>query len=338
MSRIKGKWLLLVGVLALAAMALAAAISDSRQTANILRHADPWLAILALLFAVLSYIFLSFGFAYICKIFGIRASHRDLLAVGYVTIALSHLVSLGGVAGYSMRLWLLKRRGVSPEDVLAPSLFHSYLNNLVFLTILPVGLLLILLNKTLPSAAFIPIMAGSGILLFFVAAATLLIFSGRARIISLKFVNAVWSRVLKRADISSSLTRVDTALDKGLSTIKLRPQTLLLPLLFILFDWGCTIISVEFCFDALGQTLGAGTLLIGFVVGILLGMISLLPGGLGIQDASMAGTFTLLGASFEQSMLAAVLFRIVYYLIPFGISLLFFRKLLKESRQSPSIS
>ena len=56
-------------------------------------------------------------------------------------------------------------------------------------------------------------------------------------------------------------------------------------------------------------------------------MVSMIPGGLGIVEGSMAGIFYLFGVPLEQATLASVLFRVIYYLVPFALSALFARRL-----------
>ena len=73
-----------------------------------------------------------------------------------------------------------------------------------------------------------------------------------------------------------------------------------------------------------------GVLITGFAVGITVGVLSLVPGGLGVQELSMAGIYSLLGVPFAQAVLVASLFRVVYYFIPFVMSLSFYRRLLRE--------
>ena len=50
----------------------------------------------------------------------------------------------------------------------------------------------------------------------------------------------------------------------------------------------------------------------------------MVPGGLGVQEGSMAGVYHLLGVPLEQAVLVSLLFRLVYYVIPFGVSLAFY--------------
>ena len=68
----------------------------------------------------------------------------------------------------------------------------------------------------------------------------------------------------------------------------------------------------------------------GFAVGVAAGVMSMVPGGLGVQEGSMAGAYHLLGVPLEQGVLVSFLFRLVYYMVPFGVSLLFYRNVLRE--------
>jgi uncharacterized protein (TIRG00374 family) len=77
--------------------------------------------------------------------------------------------------------------------------------------------------------------------------------------------------------------------------------------------------------------MGAGTLITGFSLGITAGFVSMVPGGLGVQEGSLAGIYALFGIPIGTAVLAAILFRIVYYFVPFLVSLGFYRRLLREN-------
>jgi uncharacterized membrane protein YbhN (UPF0104 family) len=60
--------------------------------------------------------------------------------------------------------------------------------------------------------------------------------------------------------------------------------------------------------------------MVGFTVMFLTSTINPVPAGLGISEFALAGTFRLLGVSFEQSLVAALLFRFVFFLLPLAAS------------------
>jgi hypothetical protein len=59
----------------------------------------------------------------------------------------------------------------------------------------------------------------------------------------------------------------------------------------------------------------------------------MIPGGLGVQEGSMAGIFALLGVSFDRAVLASVLFRVIYFFVPYLISLTLYRGLLRQASE-----
>src|SRR6185436_16441783 len=100
------------------------AAMDARRAAAMLGAASwGWIPI-GLAATAASYFCLSAGYALLNRIFGIELGNRDLLEIGFVSTALNNLVSMAGVAGYSLRLLLLRRRGVAAGDVVGASLVH----------------------------------------------------------------------------------------------------------------------------------------------------------------------------------------------------------------------
>lgn len=92
-------------------------------------------------------------------------------------------------------------------------------------------------------------------------------------------------------------------------------------------SWALAALTLEVCFGALGRPVRPAVLLTGLTIGVVAGALSMLPGGLGTQEGSMAGVYVLLGVPLEQAILAAILFRVVYYVVPVPASLAVYRHL-----------
>ena len=56
---------------------------------------------------------------------------------------------------------------------------------------------------------------------------------------------------------------------------------------------------------------------------------SLVPGGLGIMEGSMAAVFVTLGVQFEQAVVAILIYRAAYYGLPILASLLVAPRMLR---------
>jgi uncharacterized protein (TIRG00374 family) len=111
---------------------------------------------------------------------------------------------------------------------------------------------------------------------------------------------------------------------------------MIVPLLLVVLDWAASVLTLGACFLALRTPIHPGVLLTGFAIGVSVGFLSMLPGGLGAQEGSMAGIYVLLGVGYERALLAAMLFRIIYYVIPFAASLVLYARLLRRPGHSPA--
>lgn len=304
------------------------AILDWEKFLPVLQQADWKLIPAALLLTLVSYTCVSYAFALVSRMLGIAMRPNELAEVAFVSTILNHVLTTGGVAGYSVRYLLMHRRGVSLKDVLAASLLHFYLTSLDMLTMLPIGFLYLLLNATLPQG----VTALLGLMTLFMTAvavlATLVIFheSWRTRLGS---ILERLAHKLLRWDLHEQLARFDATLSRGVAAMRREPLTVLAVMALTWIDWFSSVIVVYLCFDAFGAPVKLGVILSGYVIGVMAGVLSMVPGGFGVQEGSMAGVFVLLGASFEQSILASILFRGIFFLIPYGVSLGFYGRLLR---------
>ncbi|HKW14872.1 MAG TPA: flippase-like domain-containing protein [Candidatus Krumholzibacteria bacterium] len=315
----------LIGVL-IAAM-------DTEEAVHILRHPSWGWFPLALVFTALSYLCLSGSFATINEIFGIRLRRRDQMEIGFVAFSLNNLVSVGGLAGYSLRLFLLRRRGMAGGDIVGASLVHSYANQLMMMSLLPLGLVYILVNHPLGRTRTTELSVAAGLSFLVVVVTTFLLFDASARGRAAAVLVWLARRVLHR-DVSASVERLQATIAAGFVALRRRPSLMALPLVLVVLDWAASVLALDACFLALRTPIHPGVLLTGFAIGVSVGFWSMLPGGLGAQEGSMAGIYVLLGVGYERALLAAMLFRIIYYVVPFAASLALYARLLRAPRHS----
>jgi uncharacterized protein (TIRG00374 family) len=301
---------------------------DWKNVRLVIGQADWILTLPALGFTALSYSCVSYTFVLVNRAFGIRVSRRDLFEISLVTIIINHLLTTGGAAGYGIRLLMLRERGAEVKDIAAATLFHIYLDGLGMLALLPMGLAYLLLKHPFSAKVSIGIGVVAGILgiVFFMATLLVLVTPLRRRI--LKLASRLVRAVLHR-DITWSMEEFDESMTRGVVAIRQRPLLAVGLILLTILDWTASMTALWFCFDALGEPLGVEVLIAGFSIGLTAGALSMVPGGLGVQEGSIAGVYALLGAPFRQAILAAILFRVVYYLIPYVLSLGFYGRLLR---------
>ena len=319
-----------VGItVALALIGLLMVILDWRNAHKVLGQTDWKLVPAAMAFTALSFTCLSLNFAIANRIFGAHMSWRDLSAIGFVSTVLNDLLSAGGAAGYSVRFLFMREHGVTFSNMMAASLFDSYLDTLGMLALLPIGLGYLFVRHPLSSGgtAAVGITAVLVVVLLFLATVLILVRPLRSGLLRRLGQVARW---LTHRDVSATLADLDDALSRGVSAARTRPRLVALMVTMVIIDWSASATTLWFCFDALGDPISWGVLLTGFSLGVTAGVLSMVPGGLGVQEGSMAGIFALLGVPLQQAVLAAILFRVVYYLLPYLVSLGFYWRLLRR--------
>ena len=310
----------------LAVLLIALDWNEARQLIN---KADWRLALAALLFTALSYSCLSSSFVMVNRVFGISAVWRELLQIGFVSTVLANVTGLAGVAGHSLRLVVMQRQGMPSANILAASVFHTYLYGVTMLGLLPLGLIYLIANHQLTEGVATGLRFATVMLLLAIILATVIVFSGSIRLVVLRILNRLW-HLLRHTNSIAFLSDLDATVALGAARIRSRQLVLAPPLGLMLANWAFTVASLWFCFDAIGNQLAFGVLLTGLVIGMAAGNLSMVPGGLGVQEASMSGMYALFGVSFTQAVLASILFRVVSDFVPFLISLAMYRRLLRR--------
>ena len=311
---------------------VAAVAADWANARRVLRAADWRLLAPALAMTALSYLCASAAYAQAVRVFGVAGRTTRRLLAGFVSMAVNNLITLGG-AGYAVGAILLRDRDTGLRDIAAASALNSYLYFAVGTTCLPLSLLYVIVGRHLPQRAEAGLVLVVTLGCMLAVLVNLAVFLPRFRSGLLRFLGRAFRR-LARLDVESRLTAFDGSLTRGLASLRARPVRLVGLLAAIIGDWLFCAAAVWFCFAALGIRLHAGVLLSGFFIGIAAGALSMLPGGMGVQDGSMAGVYALLGVPFGPALLAAVLFRVTYYLIPFAFGLAVYGRLIRTVSHS----
>ncbi|PKB71979.1 MAG: hypothetical protein BZY87_02640 [SAR202 cluster bacterium Io17-Chloro-G6] len=299
---------------------------DWHEAGRVLADASwGWIAA-ALLLTALSYSAEAYSYALVNRWFGIDLPVRDLLEIGMVSSTM--IASVGGLAGHSVRIILLARRNVRRSEGVAPSLFHGYLQSLAFFLFIPGGLTYLLLTHPLETRVAVAVGAATAVLgiAFAITAVVFLYGPVRTRLLAL-FVAA--AQRIVRIDISSSINSYEETLGRGLESLGEKPFGMALTIAWILADRLAQLAVLWFCLEALGIQGEVGVVVTGFAIGIAVGVMSMIPGGIGVQEGSMAGTYHLLGMPLEEAVVVAFLFRVLFQLVPLTLSMSLYWRVLR---------
>jgi uncharacterized protein (TIRG00374 family) len=318
-----------LGLILMVMLGVVVVIVDWEEIRNIMIAADWKVLPVAILFTLISYACISYSFALVNGLLGVRVNRHTLAEIGFVSTVINHVLTSGGAAGYSIRYILMKRYRVNSQDILAVSILHFYLTSLVMLGMLPVGLLYLFTNSTVSGGleTFMLVMASIIIVVFIFGSG--LIFSQSMRRNVLSPLGRVVGRIFGR-DIMEILNNFDVTMYRGVKAWRKHPSVILLIMALVVIDWITSAGVLWLSFVALGDPVEVGVLMTGFVIGIMAGVLSMIPGGMGVQEGSMAGIFALLGVSFDQALLASILFRVVYFFFPYALSIAFHYRFMQK--------
>ncbi len=219
----------------------------------------------------------------------IVVARRKLLRYSWVANTFNNFVGLFGLAGSGIRYLLLTRDGARPKAAAAMSAS--------LLLSIPVGLGVLALSTwtlSLPLLATLPLPVWMGYLalaLFSLYVPIYLLLTGEGS--------------LHRRYLDS------------VPALRL-PQRLLL-VLVSLFDWLLAALVAWLCLRAAGAHVAAPLFLGAFVLAAALGIFSMIPGGLGVFDGVLLLCLRAGSASDDQLLAGIILFRVVYYLMPWLI-------------------
>lgn len=332
---LKHKYAIFTYAIALGIFGAILAYTNLEKIKGIISGTDPSFIYWALFYCAVSYFAHALSFLAAVIIFRIKIPAIEVLEIGFVSSVLSNMLSAAGIPGHSYRILTMRRRSVSAGDVTAASIFHSYFNGAIFFLLVPLAFFYFFSADVLMREEFAALAGVMVALLVLFLATTAALFSRKIREAALRIAVRIANAFRKSSRFELFLDSFNSATHKGIERSRKKPFQLFALVILLLIDWAAMVASLGYCFSAFGTPVNFEKLLLGFAAGTIAGTVSMIPGGLVIQEGSMAGTFLLLGLDLETAVLAAVLFRIVYYFVPLAASFVFFGKLMIKSGKNP---
>ncbi len=284
---------------------------------------------LQLLFALLctatAYLSFALSFRGLFQMTPHRVPFTRFFSIMFISYTINFIVSSGGWAGIAIRAFLLKHEKI-PYSVTVPISFaQNMVFNLVLVCVSFGGLIFLREHPEFVGGSrevlVLLFMLG---LIALVAGMLLLFFHGMLRKWFLKVMIQLgdWlgRTFLKKNTSHQRLVEIRDNLEKTIQFLHRDMVRLLGVFFWVSMDWFFTAMTLFFCFRAVGVSMPPGLLMLGFTVMFLTSTINPVPAGLGISEVALAGTFKLLGVGFEPTLVAALLFRLVFFLLPMAVS------------------
>ncbi|MFM7735859.1 MAG: YbhN family protein [Alphaproteobacteria bacterium] len=328
---------LLAAFFALAALGLMFVYSDGAALLEALRNVSWPRLLVPVALTLLSYVLMALSYEGIARAAGTPIGLWPMLRITFVSNTVNYLVATGGLSGFAFRMYFFTQHGIPMGNAVTISFVQGLLTNLTLLFFLAMGFYFLLAHASLGTAALVTAatMLGAFVLLTVLCLVLLVRPLARRRFLARSVL--VGHRLARRVLPSHRLPRrihlwqVAHNVNSGLDFMLSRWQSMLGPAGWIILDWLATLGVLKASFWCAGRSVPFAEVAVGFAIGMLASLVSLAPGGIGILEGSMTGVFATLGIPLETAVVAVLIFRFAYYAVPFLVSLLFFRGMLRAS-------
>lgn len=270
--------------------------------------------------ALASYLMVGLALREVLALLGHRLSLPAVLGIALVSATTNYFVSSAGVSGFALKAHLLRKRHVPYGITVTASVVSSAILYFVLALIVAQGLAYLVLH--LRGTRFAVMEGAVGLALLIAVAAGLIVFffnhelRGRVTLTLFHWANRAAFFFSKREIPREKFEEFETQLTEGLERIRRGGHGLTRIVAYTCCDWGLAMMALYFGFRAVGVELPVGHLSAGFTIGQAATLIPILPGGLGAVEGSMAAVFESLGLDWEKALVAVLLYRMAYYLLP----------------------
>ena len=316
----KKKLLLVFGIVASLSI-LAALISYSYHGfVHVLEEVRYRYLFAAMAAAVGTYIFMGLSLKDVLRLLDHRISVTEAISIAFVSTSVNYFVSSMGASGFALRSHLLKKRNVPFGISVTASVVISVLLYSVLALIVLEGSVWIMLNpdtsrletaEALVGVVALVVLCGMFFKAFFDAG-----FRSKWTMLAFRSINHLVYIFSGGQIPQESFARFETQLESGIVIIKRSRFRLALAVLFVCGDWLCTILILYLGFKAVGEHIGLGPLVSGFALGQVMVLIPILPGGLGAMELTMTAAYSRFDISWESALVACLIFRMAYYIVP----------------------
>jgi uncharacterized protein (TIRG00374 family) len=269
---------------------------------------------------------------------GEHVPYRFLFRVQLELNFVNHVFPSGGVSGFSYFGLRMKDKGVTPGKSTLIQVMKFGLIFISYQLLLLLGLLcLAVVGRT--NNLTILVLASLATLLVVCTLGGMFIISSKKRINAFfTYITQVLNRLIHvvrpRHPETISIAKVQemfTELHENYVFLKQNYRQLTAPLVYSLIANATEVLTVYVVYIAFGKFVNLGAVIIAYAVANFAGLVSVLPGGIGIYEALMTAVLATAGVSPALSIPVTVMYRVLSTLIQIPPGYYFYHQVLHRS-------
>lgn len=323
-SYFKRNWKLILNIVTIVALAvlIVAVHKQLFQTFNDLKRVHAWALLLLLPIEALNYHAQAKMYQGMFSIVGEKLRYKYLVKLSLELNFVNHVFPSGGVTGISYFGLRLKRDGVSGTKATLVQLMKLVLTFISFEILLLLGMLILsAVGKASNSIIFIG--TAITVLTFVGTGIGAYIIGDRKRVQSFfvtttRILNRLIQVVRPKYPETISLERARPIVDDlhdNYQLFRSKLPELERPFLWALVANITEVMAVYAVFLAFGHWVNVGAVILAYAVANFAGLVSVLPGGVGVYEALMTGVLLAGGVPAGISISATVMYRILNTLL-----------------------
>lgn len=333
-------WKIIINLVTLAA--LAALIYGVREeianTLENLKNLEVWALLLMVPAQVLNYHSYAELYQSLFKILGHRVRYLKMLVLSLELNFVNNVFPSGGVTGISYFGVRMKTMGVSPGKSTLVQMIRYILLFVSFQILLAVGLVILAIGGNANS--FMILVAGSLATLLFVGTIGAMFVVGSKKRINgfftyaTRFLNRMIKVVRRGHPETINIEKVQMLfgeLHDNYIELRKKPHVLAKPLIHALMANIAEILTIYVVYVAFGQWVNPGAIIIAYAIANFAGLISVLPGGVGVYEALMTAALASAGVPAGVSIPITITYRILSMSIQLPPGYYFYHKALHKS-------
>ena len=310
--------IIVFAVIVLALYLLLPRLVDTQATVKYVSHASYALLGAAVALEIAALAGYANLFRYVLRVLDIRMRLREVWAITLSGLAVSHILSAGGVGGWVVTYNALMKHKVPHGIIFVAIAAQQFFNYVVLWFFFALAMIYLIVVRGGDSifAYLVGIVLIVLILWLTLYGVYLYNRPTRLRLRAAQvahLVNRVWRReVVKERHIDGWIDNLLIGMRRMTSHRGSFRTTLLLAGAFWFFDMLCLWCT----FQAFGYTIGLGHLLVAYVVAYSIGTLAPTPGGLGAVEGLLIALFASFGVPSAIAVAVVLVYRIINFWLP----------------------
>lgn len=337
--RSRWQWFIIVLLAAAFFVVIATSQEQIRETRDLLADADLRFVLMLPLLQLLSYFFISNYYRTFLRAFGSKVRLGEMYRMVIALYFVEQVLPSGGASGITYLAYVLRKVATVGTTTLV-QLSRYVLSYTSYILIMAASILFLVsaeLENNRALYAAIALFIGLSANLVFTAWVVQSQRTIDAFVSAItRFVNWVARTLIRKHEpvlSKEAITKNLVAFHDGVETIFKTRSAIVQPFLFMTLSTVTQLTIVYTSFVAIGESVNPGVVFVSFAVANLVGVISVIPGDVGVHEATMIFVLSSSGVDPAVALSATLLYRVFNKIIMLIIGFFFYARYLKPAEQ-----